>query len=108
MTWSRILFGGAGATDEDLQNFNGMFIIKVYFGDIHIRSVQGYARGDKIYGVVEDSYLEWNKPLLPVDGYVDYGFISRSKDELSRKELLGWLYRVVGNEHITVKVNKIV
>lgn len=108
MTWSKILFNGCGANDEDLRNFNGSFMIKVYFGDIHIRSVQGYARGSKVYGVIEDSYLEWNRPLLPVEGFVDYGFISKSMDEMTRDELLGWLYRIVGNEHIVVKVNKIV
>lgn len=108
MTWSRILFNDSGATDEDLQNFNGSFMIKVYFGGLHIRSVQGYARGDRVYGVVEDSYLEWNIPLIKDDNFIDRGFVSESNEEMSRKELLGWLYRVVGNENIVVKIRKIV
>ena len=108
MMWTRILFNDSGATDEDLQNFNGSFMIKVYFSGTHIRSVQGYARGDRVYGVVEDSYLEWNIPLIKEDNFIDYGFISKSNDEMSRKELLRWLYRVAGNEHIMVKIRKIV
>lgn len=108
MTWSRILFNDSGATDEDLQNFNGSFMIKVYFSGSHIRSVQGYARGDKIYGVVEDSYLEWNRPLIAEENFIECGFISKGTEEMSRKDLLGWLYRVAGNEHIMVKIRKIV